>query len=299
MISIIICSKHKELEKDLVSNLEKTVGVRFELIHIDNSDGKYSIFEAYNSGIIHSKFPFLCFVHEDVLFHTNNWGDKLITHLSNSETGIVGIAGSDMATRIPSSWAASGKKMHLIQSQTGKKESKEIKVPESFHGKSKDVILLDGVFLGMRKEITEKIKFSTYLKGFHGYDLDISLKSISEGYTNKVAYNILLEHFSKGKKNATYYRNLLAIFTKWEQILPKFASKELNETELRKLEEKKINNLIFRIIRRGFGLNETIKIYIRYTHLAGIKKSIPDLMWIITQLTISKGMFWWGKYYYK
>ena len=299
MISIIICSKHKELKQDFISNLEKTVGVRFELIHIDNSEGKYSIFEAYNTGIFQSKFPFLCFVHEDVLFHTKNWGEKLIAHLSIPETGIVGIAGSDMVTRVPSSWAASGKKMHLIQSQKGKKESREIKVPEGFHGKSKDVILLDGVFLSMRKEITEKVKFSTYLKGFHGYDLDISLQSVSEGYVNKVAYNILLEHFSKGKKNATYYRNLIAIFTHWQQLLPRFIHREPSPSDLLNLEDKKLNNLVFRLIRRGFGLNETIQLYIKYARLAGIKKSIPDLMWMITRLTLTKCVFFPVKYYYK
>ena len=299
MLSIIICSKHKELKKDLVSNLEKTVGVRFELIHIDNSEGKYSIFEAYNSGITHSKFPFLCFVHEDVLFHTNNWGKKVVEHLSNPETGILGIAGSDMITRVPAGWSVSGQKMHLIQSQKGKKESIEIKIPENFRGKSLDVILLDGVFLCMRKEITEKVKFSEHLKGFHGYDLDISLQSIYAGYINKVAYNILIEHFSKGRKNNLYYRNLIAIYMKWERIIPLYIRKKPTDSEILRLEKKKLDMLLNRVIKRGFTLNESISIYIRYARISGINYSTFKLMRVISKLTAMKIIYFWGSLYYK
>jgi hypothetical protein len=44
------------------------------LIVIDNSENAYSILEAYNLGIEISKGDFLCLIHDDVLFHTKNWG---------------------------------------------------------------------------------------------------------------------------------------------------------------------------------------------------------------------------------
>ncbi len=299
MISIIICSKQRELDHQFQKNIESTVGSRHEIIAIDNSEAKYSIFEAYNLGIEKSRYPYLCFVHEDVHFHTQNWGELVIAHLSSPETGVLGVAGSDMITKVPAGWSVSGRKLHLIQSQKDKKGSKEVKIPENFQGKSRDVILLDGVFLCMRKEITDSVKFSQHLPGFHGYDLDISLQAIAAGFINKVAYDILLEHFSKGRKNKQYYRNLIAIYTKWDRITPLFIRRKPSEGEILNLEKKKLEMLLSRIIRRGFSLNECITLYIRYSRICGLDYSIPKLMATIAKLTAMKLFYFWGGIYYK
>ena len=42
MLSIIICSRKSKPDKLLLTNIEATIGVEFELIYIDNSD-KYWI----------------------------------------------------------------------------------------------------------------------------------------------------------------------------------------------------------------------------------------------------------------
>lgn len=299
MLSIIVCSKHKSLEAVFQKNIEETVGIRHELISIDNSEGKYSIFEAYNQGIALSRFPFLCFVHEDVKFHTENWGEKLVAHLSDPGTGIVGVAGSDMITQVPAGWAVSGKKLNIIQSDKKKNKSSKIKIPHNFEGKSRDVILLDGVFLCMRKEMTEKINFNEHLKGFHGYDLEISLQSIAAGFINKVVYDIELEHFSKGRKNSTYYRNLISVYTHWERIIPLYVRKKPSEAELLALEKKKLDMLTHRVLKRGFGLGETISLYVRYSRRIGIKPGIPKLMWKILIFTLTKMTFFWSRAYYR
>src|SRR5690554_3963305 len=103
-ISIVICSRNGSLENKLSENIGSTVGSQFELIVIDNSENDYSIFEAYNLGIKKSLFPYLLFVHEDVLFHTKNWGKILIEYFENNEKiGLIGLAGSKLKTDIPSS----------------------------------------------------------------------------------------------------------------------------------------------------------------------------------------------------
>ena len=70
MISIIICSRTQAISKDLSENVQNTVGCDHELVIIDNSENQYSIFEAYNLGIKQSKGEYLCFAHDDILFHT-------------------------------------------------------------------------------------------------------------------------------------------------------------------------------------------------------------------------------------
>lgn len=75
MISIIICSKYSKINCELEQNIENTIGnMPFEIITINNSQNSYSIYQAYNKGIKEAKYPYLCFMHEDILFHTVNWG---------------------------------------------------------------------------------------------------------------------------------------------------------------------------------------------------------------------------------
>ena len=80
MISIIICSRFQSISKELKDNIENTVGVVHEIICIDNSKSQYDIFSAYNEGVKRSQYPLLCFMHEDILHYTSDWGKLLINH---------------------------------------------------------------------------------------------------------------------------------------------------------------------------------------------------------------------------
>ncbi len=253
MISIIICSKFTDISLELKENIKTTIGVNYELVVVDNSKGEHSIFAAYNKGFRESKYPYLCFVHEDVLFQQKDWGAALIAHLSNPQTGVVGVAGGPIATRIPASWwlVGNGYK-NLIQHY---KIKNTIANELSFSHEPKEVILLDGVFLSMRRELFDLIRFDESLDGFHGYDHDICIQSVVAGYKNYVVFDILLTHFSEGSMNAQYYTNLLKVYKKWAGNLPLSASdvpdKILNN--FNKLENKLFNKLIRRLIKVGFS----------------------------------------------
>ena len=134
MLSIVVCSRNSYLPEDFVENITKTIGVPFEFIHVDNSANKHTIFSAYNFGYERSNYPYLCFVHEDVLFHTSNWGEKIIAHLQDDKTGIIGVAGSDLLPRVPTSWATLKSVGHnIIQSdRSGKLATEHIFKPVGF-----------------------------------------------------------------------------------------------------------------------------------------------------------------------
>ena len=55
MISIIICSLHKEIDNSLAINIQTTIGVEYEIIYIYNENNHLSIFEAYNIGTSKAK----------------------------------------------------------------------------------------------------------------------------------------------------------------------------------------------------------------------------------------------------
>lgn len=238
MISIIVCSKYEQLATAFTDNVAATVGVEYELIHIDNSKQTYSIFSAYNEGVKRSTYPNLCFVHEDVMFLTPDWGKKVAAHLTNPQVGIVGVAGGDVMTPVPTGWYALNYSMHLVQSNNEGTESEHLLYPVNYAEQTRSVVLLDGVLLCMRKDVFEHIQFDEQLSGFHGYDLDISVQSIVAGYKNFVMYDVLIEHFSKGMFGWNYYKNLIYITKKWEKHLPLFESSISQEEQERFMQRK-------------------------------------------------------------
>jgi hypothetical protein len=57
MLSLIICSRYSVISNDLKKNIKLTIGVKFELIVINNSNNEFSIFSAYNEGVKKSLLP--------------------------------------------------------------------------------------------------------------------------------------------------------------------------------------------------------------------------------------------------
>jgi len=281
MLSIVVCSKNKILPKEFVDNILNTVGVAYEIITIDNSENRYSIFSAYNQGVVKSKYPYICFVHEDVFFHSVHWGEKVIAHLQNPKTGIIGVAGGDLITRVPASWSGFlSQSKNITQSdRTGKVPTKTIRIPLNYNHSERSVIILDGVFMCMRRDLLDKIHFDEQLKGFHGYDFDISIQSTIAGYANQVIYDVDLEHFSRGKTDMAYFRNLIAIFKKWETHLP-LIDKNIPKEQLKeipKIENKNLTRLLKKMSRKGFDTTEILTTITYYGNLIDKPSSIPCL----------------------
>ena len=281
MLSIVICSKNKTLRKEFVDNIINTVGIDYEIISIDNSENQYSIFSAYNLGASKSKYLYICFVHEDVFFHTANWGEKVIAHLQNPNTGIIGLAGAGIVTRVPASWSSLlSLSENIIQSdRSGKKETEIFRLPLNYNKSVRSVILLDGVFMCMRRELMEKIRFDETLNGFHGYDFDISIQSTVKGYVNNVIYDIVLEHFSRGKTDKLYYKNLITVFKKWESYLPVSLnnSSEKMLSEITKNEDYNLQRLIKKMVRKGFKSCEIIEEVTYFAAITDYRKSVRNL----------------------
>lgn len=280
MLSIIVCSRNKTLSSEFRSNIENTIGVTYELIHVDNSESNYTIFSAYNFGIDNSKYDCLCFVHEDVLFHSHNWGSAIINHLQDPKTGILGVAGGDLVTNVPASWAnLISPSQNIIQTDISKNKTIHQLDPENYTLSKRSSVTLDGILLCMRKEITDKIRFDENLKGFHGYDYDISLQATVAGYVNYVIYDIQLEHFSKGKTDILYFRNLISIYKKWEKYLPLIGENITAEErlEIPNIERKKLLQLTKKMVRKGFEKQEIITEISYYSHKIGYKKASENL----------------------
>jgi Glycosyltransferase like family len=227
MISLIICSRNKQISASLVDNLEKTVGLPFETISVDNSTNQYSIFQAYNIGASKAQYECLCFMHEDILFHTVGWGRIVTEELNDPHSGVIGVAGAIYKSEIESSWWMSNEedfsfyhRYNLLQHFKSGIKKLEAKGGEKATD-SASVVVLDGVWMCCRKQFWESHPFDekTY-NGFHFYDLDFSLTAFVNGFTNKVTYRVLLEHFSAGQMDRNWIIDSKRFHRKWEKMLP-------------------------------------------------------------------------------
>ena len=223
MLSIIICSTSRKISNFLQENIEATCGVEYETIVIDNSESKYSIFAAYNLGVRRSKFPFLCFAHEDIAFRSSNWGIQLIEHMKLNHVGIIGVAGTHYLTRSIGQWGDSG-----INSVNYIQNTKQKNRPEALfnnytntNNPLAEVVCLDGFWFAMPKEIFSRISFDEMnFGGFHCYDMDICMQVRSIGYKAFICFDILIEHFSHGHFGPDWEFNANKWFLKWRSNLP-------------------------------------------------------------------------------
>ena len=104
MISLIICSRQPDIPQELKDNIALTIGVEYELVVIDNSKNQYSIFLAYNEGVRRSQYPYLCFMHEDILYHTQEWGKNVVEHFKDEKVGLIGVVGTHFLPDTPCGW---------------------------------------------------------------------------------------------------------------------------------------------------------------------------------------------------
>lgn len=226
MISLIICSRKSDIPTELCQNISETIGCEYELVIIDNSDNRYSIFSAYNEGIRRSEGEILCFCHDDILFRSAQWGNAVTALFEDGSIGLIGVGGSHFMSSSPIYWSS----LPFI-SQFGITTDKGIVTKDDyrhfFHGHLADVVAVDGVCFFIPKDLFETIRFDdkTYT-GFHAYDMDISMLVQSLGKRVCVTDVLTVEHFwSEDSMKNPYYiekldTNMNLFCRKWKEKLP-------------------------------------------------------------------------------
>lgn len=227
MISIIILSYRKNLLDDLIENISETIGYYlYEIIVIENSKGKYSLCSAYNEGIRRAKGDYLCFLHEDIIFKSENWGNEFVAAMKlNNQLGLLGILGSKFKSAFPTGWynPVSNCIYHTGNILQGKNSYKDSHFEDFSPGSETldKVVCLDGVLLFTKKEIVNILHFDENLfEGFHGYDIDFSLQVHFSGYELAVLKSVKLLHYSSGNANLEWKNTNTLISNKWSMKLP-------------------------------------------------------------------------------
>ncbi len=220
MLSILVCSVHPERLRKFQENVRETVGVPCEFIVHDNRNVQYSITKVYNLCAEKARYDYLCFVHEDICFRTKDWGVRLIELLKQPKTGVVGFAGSTYKSKAYSGWGTRRKYSRYNYVQHFKDGNVRTYTSNPDRLPASQVVVLDGMCLLMRKSVWEEFRFDDNMfKGFHLYDLDISL-AVGQKYANYVTNEVMVEHFSEGAYTKGWLDDTIVFHRKWSHRLP-------------------------------------------------------------------------------
>ncbi|WDF68964.1 glycosyltransferase [Sphingobacterium oryzagri] len=222
MISIIISSYNDDLFEQVCDSIETTIGSVYEIVKISNK-GKFGITTAYNLGVQRAKFDILVFCHEDVLFHTANWGLKLIEKFSiNKKLGLAGFAGSRYKPFNISGWFIDDPDI-LVYNMFESNYKQPTVDKRLINNITEDTFVscIDGFFMASTKSVMNGCLFDEkLLEGYHGYDLDISL-CIGQRFDIMVIGDISIEHRSYGKIDGNWVTDIIKVNQKWQASLPR------------------------------------------------------------------------------
>ena len=272
MISIVICSRNKDLLESVTKNISKSVGVPYELIVINNDANRYSISAAYNKGVHQSKYDIICFAHEDILFISKDWGKRVVNHFTNSTVGMIGVSGGKAQADVPSAWwhhnlfAKSAINL-VMTSQNGDAGEKQHfhYINRSTSANKEEVVIIDGLWFCIRKELFNVISFDEKtFKGFHLYDADISLQ-VGAFAKRFIVFDIIMEHLYSGKISKDYYTDMIRFIEKWKTDLPQM-SDDLNNDYLRMTSWYMLRSFILDMVSQNISkiyIEEIMKKYVK------------------------------------
>lgn len=258
MISIVICTRDAAMLAAVSQNVAETIGVSYEIIAVDNSKKQYGICEAYNIGAARTQYEYLCFMHEDIKFHTSGWGNSVIASLALPEVGVLGVAGGTYQAQAPVGWTGAGQdeiRINVLHTTTKSVAQYDHWNPAS--EKVAAVATLDGLWMCCRKEVWQGFLFdSQHFPHFHFYDIDFCTR-VATKYQNLVTFELLIEHFSGGTYGSDWLHNAVNYYKRWKNQLP-FGIIVITPTEVKKRQLGTFQHVLRMMLEHKTSINDII-----------------------------------------
>lgn len=232
MFSIIVCSIDPQNAQALRQSIEATATMPFELLLFDNREEGLGICQVYNQCAERAKYDYLCFVHEDIIFHTRGWDKILADKLSEEGCGAIGFAGGTAKYPYLYGWQNISKfcQKHYLRGAKGKKTSLRTSRSKS---EFSEVVTLDGMCLCVSRERWSKHRFDQKtFTGFHSYDTDFTTALFVAGYKNYVCNSVTLEHLSIGSFSKSWLESVKIYLDKWGSQLPLYVTSRHSAKEI-------------------------------------------------------------------
>jgi len=168
---------------------EKSKGIDFKYLRNEANLGHVA---ACNQGARLSRYPILCFIHNDVTILKKGWL-KMITHILEKEDSI-GLAGLYGHQKMRKDGSCAGRT--LVRG--GNLKSPFV-----------NAVDIDSLCLIMKKSFFDSMKGFEEIYRMHGFCQDFSLKSMKAGYRN-IVVNIPFIHRSGTTRRSKAYRKIVS-----------------------------------------------------------------------------------------
>ena len=213
-ISVIACSNDDARFAAMAASYDRALGDwPHEIVRI--ADAR-SLAEGYNRAAAIATGELFVFTHDDVEILASDFGHRLARRLADCD--ILGVAGATRATG--PAWPFAGwPYLHgsvIYPDGAGYRVTAYSRTVPIAHG----IRVMDGVFLALRREVALALGWDAETcDGFHGYDVDFTLRATAAGLRLAVASDLTVIHRSYGSFD-----------DEWEATARKLAAKhrELN-----------------------------------------------------------------------
>ena len=213
-VSVVVCSIDDDKFRRVSALYRRLlVGVDHQLLGIHDAK---SLAEAYNRALRQARGEVLIFSHDDVDILAVDFAARLAAALERFD--VVGVAGATRAAGPAWSWAGHphvhGWVTHRPHGAAAWRVS--ISSPWPVVGGMQS---LDGVFLAGWRRAFEAVSFdAATFDGFHGYDVDFSLRAARAGWRLGVCGELMLVHQSEGRYGAEWNRYAERFRTRYPEL---------------------------------------------------------------------------------
>lgn len=280
--SLSVVFSTRKIDFNFIDHIRSTIGILDAEIIPYANQSEFSLTELYNRGLKESKHDIVVFIHDDISFNCNNWGQAIAKRFRDTDYGILGVAGTTDLVKdsdgIAQPWWAMANRMvgRLRHEINGK-------VIDSFYSNRYDypvqVVCLDGVFIAVHKGRIRKL-FDERFKGFHYYDISFTFLNHLAGVKVGVIFEIDLTHKSGGNPNMEWQENQLLFSKIYGNKLPfklKLGKVEYDTSTIKKFNPG--NAFISVIIPTKDKIDlvlDCIRSIIEHTHIAQYEIVVVD-----------------------
>jgi hypothetical protein len=192
-LSVIVCSNDDARHAAMAASYARALaGWPHEIVRI--ADAR-SLAEAYNRGAEMATGEVFVFSHDDVEILTADFGDRLARRLAQCD--VLGVAGATRATA--PAWPFAGWPYLHGSVIYPEGAGYRVSVYSGTAPLAEGIRIMDGVFLAMPREVALALGWDAQTcDGFHGYDVDFTLRAAQEGFRLAVATDLGVVHRSYG-----------------------------------------------------------------------------------------------------
>ena len=235
---IVVFSSHlgDAVDNKFIAHIKNTIGCNHKICRYVNNN-EFSLPEIYNKALSehHTEDSIFVFIHNDILFKTNNWGRVLLSKFNSYNYDIIGLAGTASLGEDGIWWTEKPKLYGIVNHTDGFREWESGFSP-SFSG-IKDVVAIDGVFIAVNPD-TIIHKFDESYKGFHFYDISFCFPNYLDGCNIGVTTDIRIIHKSVGITTPEWEENRKKFIDENKDELPITTDFEIKDVIQHKIKLK-------------------------------------------------------------